>query len=115
MTTLDWTIFEHQKGQFILGEAKQSFIENRAKVKESLWKYIQAYWLKNLKYVQDTIKAITVNNSGKVSIAALVEDGLWEENMWLPVILYAELLWNPHLPLEELIAKAMLTSDSHLV
>ena len=113
MTTLDWTIFEHQKGRFILGEAKQFFIKERAKAKEKLWKYLQAYWIKNLKYVQDTVKAIVENNTGRVSIVALVEDGLWEERMWQPVAMYAELLWNPYEPSEEVIKKVALTSDSY--
>lgn len=114
MINLDWSAFENQKGPFILGEAKQSFVKSRAREKEALWKYVQAYWLKNLEYVQNTIKAVNDNNPKKVSIEALVEDGLWEENMWLPVTLFAELLWNPYRPLEELVAKVMLASDSYL-
>jgi len=78
-----------------------------------LWKYLQAYWIKNLKYVQDTVKAIVENNTGRVSIVALVEDGLWEERMWQPVAMYAELLWNPYEPSEEVIKKVALTSDSY--
>lgn len=114
MINLDWSAFENQKGPFILGEAKQSFVKSRAREKEALWKYVQTYWLKNLEYVQNTIKAVNDNNPKKVSIEALVEDGLWEENMWLPVTLFAELLWNPYRPLEELVAKVMLASDSYL-
>lgn len=114
LINLDWSAFENQKGPFVLGEAKKSFLENRSKEKEKLWRYVQAYWFKNIKYVQDIIKAIDENNPKKVLIEGLVEDGLWEEKMWLPVILFAEILWNPYQPIEDMITRTMLTTDSYL-
>lgn len=112
MTTLDWTIFEHQKGPFILGETKESFIEDRTREKMALWKYIQAYWVRNLECVLDTVRVIAREKPGPASVCALVEDGIWERYMWQPVALCAQALWNPFDLPSEIIRKVSLANDS---
>ena len=43
------------------------------------------------------------DKNGKLSIFALVEDGMFEENIMYPVALYAEMLWDTKADINELI------------
>ena len=94
MLKLDWNTFEHFDSPYILGERTNGFIENRQIKKNRIWKTLQASWLKNAEYVRKTIKLISDRETEPI-IEALVEDGMLENKIMLPVALYAELLWTP--------------------
>jgi len=94
LTCLDWTTFVHQEGEFVLGEYGTAFINNRTEEKKELWKYVQAYWLRNADVALDTIKQMTDGRNGNLVISALVEDGMFDKNIWYPIALYAEMLWS---------------------
>jgi hypothetical protein len=109
--TLDWPSFEHQKGPFVLGEAAQSFKENRVEEKRSYWKYIQTYWIRNYECMLRTMRIIAGKDIKRRSASTLIEDGMWEEHMWLPGALSAEGMWDPYRGADEIIEKVMLTKD----
>ena len=90
LTCLNWLTFKHQPGPFILGEYNQSYKDNRLITKRKIWKYVQAYWIRNAKYAYDIIAKYDENSV----VQALVEDGMFVEKLWYPVALYAEMLWN---------------------
>lgn len=113
LTVLNWTAFEHQKGIFILGESNDMFRRDRVQDKLFFWRYAQAYWIKNLKHTLDIIKMIASKDIKKLSVMALVEDGMWEEHLWYPVALFAESLWNPYEEVDELVKKVSLTKDAY--
>ena len=46
--------------------------------------------------------------SGELMLTALVEDGMFEENIMYPVALYAEMLWNCEAELGTLMSEVAL-------
>lgn len=107
MTALDWSTFKHQPGPFVLGEYDKTFIAKKAEEKRPFWKYLQAYWIENAHYVKEMVE----HAKPDTLVAALVEDGLFETNVWYPVALYAEMLWNPHRDTSELLRDTALRMD----
>ena len=47
---LDWSSFEHLKGDYILGVAERDYINQRTIQQKEILRYIQAYWIRNAKY-----------------------------------------------------------------
>jgi hypothetical protein len=88
----------------IIGEYPEEYIRRRAELKIPRWKYIESCWRNQLGLVQQIIESMHKANLPKTTILALVEDGLWEEVMWLPVKLFAETLWNPSRTTPEIIS-----------
>ncbi len=93
ITKLDWTRFEHQPGRFVMGECDRRFIEQRSALKEKVWRNLQSYWLENSEYAQKMIAQIAANTSAS-AVQMLVEDGCFENGIYLPVALCSELLWS---------------------
>ena len=93
-TKLDWGAFEHLEGSVSIGASTKSLRENRVTRKRKPWKYFQAYWLKNGDKVYEMIKTMQSAKDGNLLITALVEDGMFEENLMFPVALYSEMLWD---------------------
>jgi len=96
MLNLDWSTFEHFSGSYVLGERNESFIQNRQVKKNSVWKLIQASWLKNAEFIRKTVALIAETKDNAI-IEALVEDGTFENEIMIPVALYAEFLWDPNI------------------
>ena len=104
MLKLDWLKFEHFHSPYILGERTEKYIKERQINRNRIWKIQQAAWLKNAEYVRRTVE--TVKNSGKDAVVqALVEDGMFENEITFPVALYAEMLWNPEEPSAEMVSR----------
>ncbi len=103
MPKLDWTRFEHFSSSYILGEKTNRFIHNRLHDKTKIWKKLQADWLKNADYIRKTVELIA-GSSNEVILQALVEDSLFESRIMFPAALYAELLWTPNRPVNEIIS-----------
>jgi len=93
-TKLDWGAFNHLEGPVSIGASSKAVRENRVIRKRKTWKYFQAYWLKNGYKAYDMIKAMQKAKEGNLLITALVEDGMFEENLMFPVALYSEMLWD---------------------
>lgn len=104
MSVLDWTTFKHQPGPYIIGEYGKAYIEKRTAEKRKLWKYLQAYWISNAGYAKQIVERMSPDNL----VAALVEDGMFDVNVWYPVALYAEILWNPHRKIEDIMTETAL-------
>ena len=107
MTFLDWSLFTHIGENTIIGECSERYSLERLMQKRKQWRFIQANWIKNLKYMQKTIKRI-VDLRKDNNIQAVVEDGLFEKEIALPVALYAETLWDCSKESDETIDKVML-------
>ena len=105
MPTLDWQIFEHQKGRYILGEHTKSFMRERQIRKNKIWKIMRANWLRNAEYVRKMIALITELGDEPI-VEALVEDAMFENIISLPTAIYAQTLWTPNLEIGEIIEKA---------
>lgn len=93
MTFLDWTTFVHNEKNLILGEDSERFMDMRLIEKRRQWRFVQANWIKNLKFMQKTVAQIVKLRKDN-NIQAVIEDGLFEKQIPLPAALYAETLWN---------------------
>lgn len=102
LLNLDWTNFEHFSKPYILGEKNEIYLHDRSVRKNKSWKVIQAAWLKNAVYAQKII-ALIAEKGGVPVVEALVEDAMFEKDVFFPVAVYAELLWTPGRELGELI------------
>lgn len=90
---LDWASFEHIPEPFILGQRTEKFIKSRQINKNRIWKLQQASWLENAEYFKRIIQPIAEKN-GDCIVQALVEDAMFENEIMLPVALYADMLWD---------------------
>ena len=111
LISLDWNKFEHQKGRFVLGKASEQFIKERTADRRGIWKYVQAYWIKNAKYAQEIIRDMSEIRGGNLCIQALVEDGMFENKIWYPVAVYAELLWDYDKEIGDILCDTALRED----
>ncbi|MBE7049669.1 MAG: hypothetical protein E7394_02735 [Ruminococcaceae bacterium] len=107
LTCLDWETFSHMDGEFAMGMSSDEFIKERFHQKEKLWKYVDAFWVKNASYAKDVIKLLAASNK-KTLVTGLIEDGVIEEKIPLSVRIFSELLWNAKEETDEIILKAML-------
>lgn len=103
MTCLDWGKFRYPTEPYLIGEASESLKAARLAEKRPIWRYVQAYWLKNAWYAQTMFRLLCDKKNGDYTALALVEDGMFEAACHFPVLLYGELLWHPHGDTEELI------------
>lgn len=106
-TYLDWFRFEHQTGEFILGKNHTESIKKRAEGMHEVWKFIQAYWIRNADKVQETMKHFNENTV----VSYLLEDGCFEERIPYPVAIAAELLWDSNCELNNILCDAALRED----
>ena len=107
---LDWPSFRHQQGRFVMGCHSRPFIRRRAEEKRELWRYVEGYWLKNVSHASHMLRAMA-DIRRDILITGLLEDALFEENIWFPAALFAEMLWDPRSPAEELLVRVAMRPD----
>ena len=108
LVKLDWSQFEHAKGAQCIGVSSKYMKENRIERKRRIWRYIQACWFANADKAYEMVQEMFRLKEGDLSVFALVEDGMFEENMMYPVVLYSEMLWDCHSDLKELMSSVAL-------
>lgn len=104
LTCLDWSTFVHQPGKYVMGCRSEEFIRKRTQEKQKIWKYVQAYWIRNAAYAYKLIQSFDRDTV----VMALVEDGMFEENIWYPVALYAEMLWHKDADIKDILCDTVL-------
>ncbi len=102
LVKLNWSEFEHLKGAQTIGVSSRALKENRIERKRRIWRYIQAAWLANSDKAYAAVKRMRELKGGDLTVLALVEDGMFEENIMFPVALYSEMLWNAEGDLKEI-------------
>lgn len=105
MSWLDWSLFEHQIGPFILGESMREEIKEKLMLRRDILRYQQSYWLQNGKAACRILRELAAATNGTAELSALLEDGLFEEKIWLPAALFSELLWDAATDYEQLLGK----------
>lgn len=110
LTKLDWPSFSHQDGAVFPGTSSDAMKTDRIIRRSKDWKYFQAYWLTNGDKALEMIRALANCKNGDLNIAALVEDGMFEENIMYPVALYSEMLWNCDVDFSVLLSEVALRS-----
>lgn len=111
LVKLDWSSFEHQTGSQCIGESSEQMKRNRVERKRRIWRYIQAGWLTYADKAHQMVREMCRAKEGELSIYALVEDGMFEENVMYPVALYSEMLWNCENDVHDLMREVALRSD----
>ncbi len=107
-TKLDWDNFRHLEGSVSIGASSKYVRTNRVIRKSKTWKYFQAYWIKNGDKAYEMLKAMQTAKDGNLLITALVEDGMFEENLMFPVALYSEMLWDCSSDFKEMMTEVAL-------
>jgi hypothetical protein len=105
MATLNWATFVHQTGPYIMGKHSELYVSRRGEEKRKLWRLFQSEWLNKKHFFKDTVQHILKTRDGNVSLQLLVEDGLLEYKVWLPIAIASELLWQADISDEELIER----------
>lgn len=98
---LDWNNFEHFSAPYILGERSSICLKKRQADKTNLWKITQAGWLGHAEYARKIISLMEKEGNTPI-VQFLVEDSVFENEIMLPVALFAEMLWNPDADIHEL-------------
>ena len=96
------------EGPIFIGKGSDSWKENRIVRKSKIWKYLQAYWLVNSDKALEMVKTMADIKQGNLYVTALVEDGMFEENIMYPVALFSEMLWDCNTDIKELMSKVAL-------
>ena len=94
LVKLDWSTFEHLPGSQCIGVCSEHMRRNRVERKARIWRCIQAGWLANADKAHEAVRDMCRTKKGALSLFALVEDGMFEENIMYPVALYSEMLWD---------------------
>lgn len=102
LTKLDWASFEHLDGPVFVGVSSKRMKANRILRKKPIWKYVESVWFTHAGDAKQVVQFMAEAKQGKLYLSALVEDGMFEENIMFPVALYSEILWNPNEELEHL-------------
>jgi hypothetical protein len=110
LVKLDWSRFEHAKGSQWIGASSEYIKQNRIKRKSRIWRYIQACWLANADKAYEMVQDMFLLKNGEESVFALVEDGMFEENIMYPIALYSEMLWDCHNDIKILMREVALRS-----
>ena len=71
---------------------------------------MNAYWLKNADYAYKMVRLIKQANENSM-ITALVEDGMFEENIQFPVALFGEMMWDHDSSVDALMTAVALRRD----
>lgn len=108
LTKLSWFEFSHLEGPLYIGTSSKAMKENRIARKRKIWKYLQAYWLTNSDKVYEMIKTMASAKNGDLVVTALVEDGMFEENIMFPVALFSEMLWDNKTEINQMINEVAL-------
>jgi hypothetical protein len=84
--------------------------ENRIERKRRIWRYIQAGWLTNADKACEMVQEMCRLKDREFCVFALVEDGMFEENIMYPVALYSEMLWDCHSDIKSMMREVALRS-----
>ncbi len=104
LVKLKWASFEHLNNSHYLGTSSAKMKANRIVRKNKIWKYIQAGWISYADKALEMVKRMAENKDGDLYVFALVEDGMFEENIMYPVALYSEMLWDKDGDIKEMMS-----------
>ena len=106
MSWLDWSQFAHQTGPFLLGISDRQEILEKYKLRADIFRHQTSYWLENGEVAFRMIRVMAEETKGNAMICGLLEDGMFEESMWLPAVLFARMLWDGESDYKTLLGKA---------
>ena len=103
MMTVDWEMFVHQSGPYILGENTPAQIKSHKALLKPIWQMFEAGWLQYGEYALRVVREAVALTGGEVNIAVVNEDG---GGITLPMAIFSEMLYNPQREYGEILNKA---------
>jgi hypothetical protein len=110
LTKLDWSTFTHPDAPLCIGVCEKETRRERLARKRKIWRYVQAYWIANADVAKDMIARMASLKDGDLYISGLLEDGMFEDKIFYPAALFAEMLWDPERDLRTLMSETALRS-----
>ena len=101
-----WRTESEHHGPFIMGERAASFTRNRCRERQPRWDFVNNLWLQNYPEALRFFHEVRDCASSKMTVLALIDDGLFEEKIQFSAALFAEMIWNPHRSEKELLQQA---------
>ena len=111
MTTLPWGEFQSFKGPYVLGERNRHFTEKRSAYKSRFWRHLQTDWVLGARYPYGLMKMLTELKGGDLSVQILAEDGMFEEDIYPPIALLAEMLWSTEDDVNVIVERVLKSRD----
>ena len=105
-TCLEWDSEFENHESFILGERGAWAIRQRLDVKRRYWDKVNVLWLTYYKTAIAYYREMLKCHQGKMTVCALVEDGLFEAEIQPSVAIFAGTVWDPVRPEEETLQDA---------
>lgn len=102
---LDWSAFEHQTGPYLLGVSEKQEILEKLQLRRDFMRHQQSYWLENGQTAFRILRLLAEKTGGTAELSGLLEDSLFEEKIWLPSALFAEMLWDGESTYEQIVGK----------
>ena len=106
LSWLDWSNFAHQTGPFLLGVSDRQEIREKLQWRKDIMRHQTSFWLENGETAFRMIRVMAEETKGNAMICGLLEDGLFEESMWLPAVLFGRMLWDGESDYQTLVGKA---------
>ena len=106
-TCLRWGREFEFHGPFILGERSPRGIHERLLDRSGLWEGVNQQWYRLFPHAARFYREILEEKPKSTLVTGLVEDGIFEEAIQPSVALFAETLWNPYQPDDDILVKAM--------
>jgi hypothetical protein len=89
-----------------MGERAPGFIRERLRERQARWDYVNRLWFVNYPYALRFLREVR-DSASKMTVVALIEDGLFEEKIQPSAALFAEMLWDPRRSTNDLLEHAM--------
>lgn len=90
MTQLDWSAFRHAREPAVIGESGRDFILERQAEKNAVWERQTNGWRENRRYAEKMF-GLFRNSENVVSVQSLIEDGMFENEIKEPAVVFSEL------------------------
>lgn len=94
-----------------MGVSSDAMKDNRIVRKHKEWKYLQSQWMCECDKAYNMIREMKEATKGDFYCTALVEDGMFEEEIMYHVALYGEMLWNTDGDLKQMMSEVSLRDD----
>ncbi len=105
LTTVDWEMFVHQSGPYILGENSKEIIESDRRLKEDIVKEFDSGWLEYGEYALKVVKEVLNQPNTNVGIYMCSEDG-FNSGVNLGEKIFSEIVFSPNRTYGEILKKS---------
>ncbi len=100
--TLDWEMFVHQSGPFVLGENHADIKNHDRKMRQPIWQMFESGWIAHGNYALRLIREAYQLTNGNVNICMA---GVFDGEISLPHALCAEMAFDPEQEFPALLQK----------